>query len=337
MKTELAHQASMAKTSNDPYVLALAARSLIATEHPGATAAIDRLVAMQVNTGSFPGAVSSITQSYEANLLVESTALAALAVMESGRHRQVSDKAAAWIIAQRQGAGTWGATQATALALAALTTHAELNTRPRSSGTLLVEVNGQKVGSLDYTADQTAPMVIDGWEHALKAGDNKIVLRHTGGEPLPFTIDVSWTALTPASAPGAELALQTTLDKTELRMGETTRLTAVIENRTGRIVPSPIARIGLPAGLEAQTWQLEQMQERGEIAFFETRPREVTVYWEGLHKGASHEVELDLVAFVPGAFTGPASSAYPYYNDDEKAWDAGLEVSIGRASGASRR
>lgn len=334
LKTEVAHQAKMARTSRDPYVLALATRTLVHTQHAGANAALDKLVALQAADGSFPGAKSSITRSYEANLVVESTALAALAIMESGRHRQAADASAKWLVENRQGAGTWGATQATALALAALTKHAEVNTAPRSSGTLWVEVNGKRVGTIDYTADQTEPLVIDGWEDALKQGDNQIVLRHAGGEPLPFTVDVSWTALNPASTPGAELALTTALDKDELRMGETTRLTATVQNQAGRIVPSPIARIGLPAGLEAQTWQLEQLQERGEIAFFETRPREVTIYWDGLHDGDSHEVELDLVAFVPGAFTGPASSAYPYYNDDEKAWDAGLQVAIGRASGA---
>ena len=29
-----------------------------------------------------------------------------------------------------------------------------------------------------------------------------------------------------------------------------------------------------------------------------------------------------------GAPIIPASSAYPYYKDDEKAWDAGLEIDI---------
>jgi len=241
----------------------------------------------------------------------------------------VSDKAANWLVQNRQGTGTWGATQATALALAALSTHAEQSRAPRENGQLFLEVNGKLVGQLKYKADQTGALSIDGWEEALEEGDNKIVLRQEGGSPLPFTVDVSWKALNPASEPGAELSLETSLDKAELQMGETTRLTAVINNRVDRIVPSPIARIGLPAGLEAQTWQLEQLQERGDIAFFETRPREVTLYWDGIHLEGTHEVNLDLVAMVPGTFTGPASSAYPYYNDDEKAWDNGLKVAIG--------
>jgi hypothetical protein len=64
------------------------------------------------------------------------------------------------------------------------------------------------------------------------------------------------------------------------------------------------------------------------IAFFETRPREVTLYWQGVHASDAHEVGLDLVAMVPGVFTAPASSAYPYYNDDDKAWQRGAQVRI---------
>jgi len=330
LKRELEHQADAARTSDDPYVLALATRSLLLTEHPEADKAVKRLAAMQGEDGSFPGAESSITRSYEANLLVESTALAGLALMQAGTKRQAADKAASWLVENRQGPGTWGATQATALALDALATHAEINKVPRSSGELFLEINGKKVGTLAYTADQTEPLEISGWEGALRKGNNEVVLRQKGGESLPFTVEVAWTSIAPLTSPGAELSLETSLSSEKAGMGDTVRLTAKIANETNRIVPSPIARIGLPAGLEAQTWQLKQLQERGEIAFFETRPREVTLYWDGLHKDDDHTVNLDLVAAVPGTFTGPASSAYPYYNDDEKAWDGGLVVTIDR-------
>ncbi|MCO4743907.1 MAG: hypothetical protein KC912_03900 [Proteobacteria bacterium] len=327
---EVEAQAKVAQSSTDPYVLALAARVLQESKHAGAPAAVARLAELQADDGSFPGAESSITRSYEANLLVESTALAAMVLMDDVANRSAADTAVSWLIDNRRGVGSWGATQATALALDALTTHAEVNKRPRTGGSLAVEVNGERVGMISYDADQEGPIVIGGWQDALETGENTIVLRQLEGEALPFTVDVGWKSVLPTSSPGAELSLATTLSETEVSMGDTVRLTATVSNEAGRIVPSPIARIGLPAGLEAQTWQLEQLQERGEIAFFETRPREVTLYWDGLHDKASHEVALDLVASVPGSFTGPASSAYPYYNDDEMAWVGGLEVSIDR-------
>jgi hypothetical protein len=327
LSRELEQQARTAQTTKDPYVMALAARSLVRTGHPGATDAVAKLAGMQAADGSFPGAESSITRSYEANLVVESTALATTALLE-GHRTAAADKAVDWLIANRQGTGTWGATQATALALEALTAHAELATRPQTGGHLRVEVNGKPAGELRYEADHQEPLVLAGLADLLQPGQNRVVLRQDDGEPLPYTIDVQWTAVNPTSAPGAELRLTTALDRATAPMGETVRLTARLENRTGKVVPSPIARIGLPAGLEPQLWQLKELQERGVVAFYETRPREVTLYWDGQHGDEVHEVNLDLLAAVPGTFTGPASSAWPYYDDDEKSWAGGLQVAI---------
>ncbi len=329
LDAEIDQQADVAKTEDDPYVLALAARTLSELKHRDADTALKRLANMQAKDGSFPGAETSITHSHEANLDVETTALAAMALMDGGpRWRAQADKSAEWLVNARQGQGTWGATQATALALGALTRHAEVNTRPRTGGTLSVEVNGSKVATVAYEADQQEPIEITGLEDVLQKGDNRIVLRQKDGEPLPYSIDIQWHTNTPISDPGAELSVTTRLDRQTVPMGETVRMTAKVKNRTDDIVHSPIARIGLPAGLEAQTWQLEQLQERGTIAFFETRPREVTLYWEGLHADDTHEIALDLVAAIPGQYTGPATSAYPYYDDDEKAWDRALAIAI---------
>lgn len=325
---ELEHQAQVAEKTDDPYVLALAARVLHAAGHDAARLARKRLAALQADDGSFPGAESSITRSYEANLLVESTALAALAMMDSPEHRRAADSATDWLIDNRRGVGTWGATQATALALDALTTHAEVNRRPRTAGRLEMEVNGKVVGELEYDADQQDALVLDDWAQHLVPGENSVVLRQPKGEPLPFTVDVAWTSLEPMSDPGAELTLSTELAADSAEMGDTVRLTTTLGNATDDVVPSPIARVGLPAGLEPQTWQLDELQEAGVIAFYELRPREVTLYWDGIHAEETHRVALDLVAAVPGRFTGPASTAYPYYDDDEPVWTAGMAVAI---------
>ncbi len=328
LKREVDQQAKVARDTDDPYVLALATRVLHAADHDDTRAARKRLAGLQHKDGSFPGAESSITRSHEANLLVESTALAALALMDDPAYRSQADSAVEWILGQRRGVGSWGATQATALALDALTTHAEVNKRPRTDGVLEVEVNGEVVGTKRYTADHDGAIVIDGWEEHLQKGDNDVVLRQVKGEPLPFTVDVSWSTLLPSSDPGAELTLSTELADDRIDLGDTVRLTTTVGNTTGDVVPSPIARVGLPAGLVAQPWQLDELKERGVIAFYELRPREVTLYWDGIHADEQHRVALDLVAEVAGTFTAPASTAYPYYDDDEPVWVAGSRVEI---------
>ena len=67
---------------------------------------------------------------------------------------------------------------------------------------------------------------------------------------------------------------------------------------------------------------------KGLIAFYETRPREVILYLRDMKPGEVKHIPLDLVAVVPGRYTGPASSAYLYYNDQAKAWTEALAVTI---------
>jgi hypothetical protein len=40
------------------------------------------------------------------------------------------------------------------------------------------------------------------------------------------------------------------------------------------------------------------------------------------------KIGIDLVASVPGFYTGPASSAYLYYNDTDKSWAAPLSIKV---------
>jgi hypothetical protein len=89
-----------------------------------------------------------------------------------------------------------------------------------------------------------------------------------------------------------------------------------------------LVRLGLPGGLAFQNWQLKELREKGQIAFFETRAREVIFYLRDMKPGEEKKLAIDLVAAVPGRYTGPASSAYLYYDDSHKQWAAPLKVTI---------
>jgi hypothetical protein len=78
--------------------------------------------------------------------------------------------------------------------------------------------------------------------------------------------------------------------------------------------------VGFPGGLAFQSWQLKELREKGVIAFYETRPREVILYFRQLEPKESKTVHLDLSAVLPGKYTAPASRAYLYYTDEHKTW-----------------
>ena len=111
-------------------------------------------------------------------------------------------------------------------------------------------------------------------------------------------------------------------------MGENVKLRAKITNKTDKGQPMTLARIGLPGGLTFQTWQLKELRDKKIIGFYETRQREVILYFRDMKPGQAVDVNLDLVATVPGAYVAPASSAYLYYTDEDKSWSAPVEVTV---------
>ena len=110
--------------------------------------------------------------------------------------------------------------------------------------------------------------------------------------------------------------------------GETAHVDVEVRNATDRGIPMTLARVGLPGGLTFQTWQLQELRDKRVIDFYETRPREVILYFRSLAPGAVKDVPLELMATVPGTFTSPASRAYLYYTDERKHWVAPSTVTI---------
>jgi hypothetical protein len=102
----------------------------------------------------------------------------------------------------------------------------------------------------------------------------------------------------------------------------------VLRNVTDHGVPMTLARVGLPGGTTFQTWQLQELRDKHLIDFYETRPREVILYFRALAPHAEKAVPLELLATVPGRFTSPASRAYLYYTNEHKHWVAPSTVTI---------
>ena len=124
------------------------------------------------------------------------------------------------------------------------------------------------------------------------------------------------------------VTVTTQLAKSTVKLGEGVKLRARVENMTKDGLPMTLARIGIPGGLTFQTWQLKELRDKGLIDFYETRPREVILYWRALAPSVKKDVELDLIAATPGAYEAPASSTYLYYTAEDKTWVAPVKVSI---------
>jgi hypothetical protein len=328
---ELAAVTRQAQASNDAYVVALAAKAQH-NVHPGseeARALVKKLVSLQQQDGRFRGTTHSITRSGGQSLDVETTALATLALVAAGGAPGPVRSAVQWMMSARQGPGGFGSTQATILALKALLAYDKASRQVEVGGTVVVRVNGKEAARQRFEKGRQEPIVLEGFDSALKAGENSLELVLDGGE-LPYTVSVDYTTANPASSPEAPVTLTTALAKEAVKMGETVRLTATVDNPKDAGLPMTLVRVGLPGGLTFQTWQLKELVEKKLVDFYETRPREVILYFRALPPKAHKELALDLVATVPGQYTGPASSAYLYYTAEHRAWASPVQVRVDR-------
>jgi hypothetical protein len=332
---ELAAQRQRGLDSSDPYIVALAANTFLNTAPGGddARAIVKRLAGLQKADGSFTGAKETITMSGGEALTIETTALATLAFVKAspaGEHEGELRKSVEWLNGHRGGYGEWGSTQSTILSLKALTAYADHSRATASDGTVTLVVNGKEVGRQHFEKGRRGAITFDDVDAALTAGDNAIELRLDGQSRLPYTIAVSYRSARPQSSEQAKVAVTTELAKTTVAMGAGVKMRAHVENKTEGGVPMTLARVGIPGGLVYQTWQLKELRDKGLIDFYETRPREVILYWRALAPRAQKDVDLDLLAAVPGHYTAPATSAYLYYTNEDKSWAAPPSITVER-------
>lgn len=331
LSKELAYQRKMAATSSDPYVLALAVNTLFTLEPSAATtrSAANKLATLQSEDGHFPGAAQSITMSGGQALEIETTALATLALLKDSKsYAAQTRQATQWLNEHRDGFGNFSSTQATVLALKSLASYARASRVTQASGQATILVNGSSAGTLRFEKGQSEALVFDDIASALKPGTNTIEVRLDSAAELPYSIAINYRSKMPSSSPETAVAIQTTLDKGTAPMGEGVQMQVQLRNLTDKGQPMTLARVGLPGGLAFQTWQLKELVDKKVIDFYETREREVILYFRSLAPKAHKSVSLDLIARVPGEYVAPASSAYLYYTDEYKHWSEPLKMTV---------
>lgn len=316
--------------SKDPYFLALMANVLMIRDDAMAGDVMRKLATLQAGDGSFMGTDQSITCSTGRNLQIETTALAILALLRDKQYAANVEQAVQWLLTQRSGGGSFGTTQATVLALKALSEHANNARRVEEPGEIFVEVNGVQVQQRVITPDDRGAIDLSDLIGHLTFGENRIRLTTTLAIDMPFALRVNYHTTVPPTDPECAIDLDVGLAKTTVAMGDSVRATATITNKTEEWQAMTVAIIGLPAGLTTRIDQLRELKKHGLVDFYETRGRELILYWREVAPGAAMEIPIDLVAEVPGKFRAPASSAYVYYTDEFQTWVKPLEVEITR-------
>lgn len=260
---------------------------------------------------------TSVTNSRAQSLKVETMALYAIALT---RAKSPDLAAVANVISLILGEKTYygyGSTQATILALQAIVEYRKLAGEMAAASKMEIKVNNEPT--------LAGKNIISN----IKEGNNTFSVKYTSEKDgIPYQLELAYYTLLPPDNPEAELKLSTHLSTNTTKVGETVRLQVEVKNIKNYLQPMSIAKIGIPAGLTVQPWQLKEIMEKNQVAYYEIFDNYLVLYWMGFAAGETKQVNLDLKAEIAGKYRGKAGTTYLYYMPEYKHWNAGTEITI---------
>lgn len=320
-----------AKRTQDPYKLTLMANAAYNYKKTSHGDELMEILKRKLNSSSWEGIAidHSITRSYGKSLQVETAALYTLALLKSSQQDWTAlENSISYLVSSRSYGG-FGSTQATILALKALSQYAKLASNTGTGGKIEISVNGTIAEVYAFGKHNSGKIAIKGLEKYLREGENTVSVRFLEAEsPLPYTFDVKWNSLTPASDKKCQVYLQTTLSAGNTKVGETVRLNAQLQNLTNKGLPMTIALIGIPSGLSLQPWQLKEIQNKKMVDYYELTGNYLVLYYRQMYPGELKSINLDLRAEIGGSYQAPASCTYLYYTNEYRHWIDGSFIMI---------
>lgn len=312
----------------DPYILAVLANAMVSMDRygPATGTVLRRLASLRQISADGKQAwwaqpEGGRTAFYGAGNggSVETTALAALAMIRSGENAELTRGALSWLISRKDSSGTWPSTQATVLALKALLAGTGKPLGGDAPRTIRLTMGNGFNRQVTIPVDQSEVMQQVDLSAHLRAGANTVALDEPTGGASGYQIAFRYH--TPAAPlPGTEpLSIAMEYDRTELSVGQSINATATITNRMAQAAPMIILDVPIPAGFEVDLSEFDRMQAGGSIAKYQVNPRSVVVYLRSLSPASPLIVRYRLTATMPVKITAPPAKVYEYYDPSKSA------------------
>ncbi len=329
IKKEIEKSAKDALSSEDPYLLGLLANTFYRLKDKRAKEFLDLLLKKQEANGKWSKVANTVVNSRGISKEIETTALAALAMMQDQYSHPELLTAMDFIKNGKTQYG-YGSTQATVLAMKALVAYAQKSGDKSETGRLKISINGKKVSAQEYSRT-TGSIELTNLGQYLKKGKNRVKVSFSETErALPYYLGLRYHTLLPTSDDDCALELSTKLESKKAKMGDQQRLAVNLKNKTTEAVTNPIIKLGIPAGLSVQAWQLKEMEEQGVFDYYELFDGYLVFYFRELGPSATKKINLDLKADIPGQYSAAASSAWLYYANEEVSWSKPEAIRVER-------
>ncbi|MFD2563331.1 TonB-dependent receptor plug domain-containing protein [Aquimarina rubra] len=273
---------------------------------------------------------NTITRSYGEAKNIEAIAFTLLALMkEENKDEVLISKGIEYLVSKRKH-GRFGSTQSTSMALKALIEYTKSQKRKLINQDEAVEltINNIKL-TKSLKIGETGKVEIEGLANYMREGKQELKINFKNSEvTFPYSIDVEWDSFLPDSSEICQVDLKTIITNEKYKVGDNVRMDIEIINTTSKGLPMVTAIIGIPSGASVQPWQLKEILERKEVAFYEIFDNYLVFYWREFAPSEIKRIHVDLKADIAGKYVAPASTVYEYYADEYKKWISGNYLEI---------
>jgi uncharacterized protein YfaS (alpha-2-macroglobulin family) len=260
---------------------------------------------------------------------IETTALAALALLRAGEQPQLANAALTTLVQQKDNYGTWYSTQATILALKALLQSVRSGSE-HINATVTIKLDGGEARTVPVTAQNFDVTQVLSFSD-LAVGDHTIEIAMNGEGNLMYQIAGSsylpWRAVPVTGEQVEPVSIGVKYDRSELQINESVRVNVSVKlNPKGSRAESALIDLGVPPGFTVQTEDLDQLIADykdvpedfpgAKVERYELTGRQVLIYLTNLSDAQPLSFSYRLRARFPLMAQTPSSTAYDYYNPD---------------------
>jgi uncharacterized protein YfaS (alpha-2-macroglobulin family) len=250
---------------------------------------------------------------------IETTGLAAQALLKWGQSSDTVRKALNFISSKKQSSGNWGTTQATIMALRSLLLASQLSASD-VRGSLQVLLDGKPVETLTLTPennDLLHQFVFKGID-AEKTTSVQVKFEGTGG----LAYQIVGRYFTPwDEKPNHEpLSIDVAYDRTKLSQNDIATATVTVRNNLSKTANMVMVDLGIPPGFELLSEDLQSLQEKtvnakaGRLEKFSLTATQAILYFNALSPTQTVTLNFRLRAKFPIRARTFQSRVYEYYD-----------------------
>jgi uncharacterized protein YfaS (alpha-2-macroglobulin family) len=254
---------------------------------------------------------------------LETTALAAQALLKSGQKSGLAKKALDYLTEKKDAFGNWQTTQATILSLKAFLLSFTKGTNSETAGTVEVSVDGKAVERVQITKDNNDLLHMVDLKAYTHGGAHRVGLSFAGKGSMQYQIVgryyLPWARRAEAGVRDP-LTIDVSYDRTRLTQDEVATAKVRVQNNTPATAKMIMVDLGIPPGFEAAGEDFAAFVEStrnkngGKLEKYTITAKQVILYFDGLNARQRIEFSYKLRAKFPVRAQTFSSRVYEYYN-----------------------